>query len=128
MPRKKGSKNKKGKLEKAVDVLAKSPDSIRGIPLGTPFKLAEIETTAPVKITLKSLGRVFTAEGSTFEEAIGKIKISGGARALSVITIEKDGIKKDRILNARQTSGLFGQGSPSMREIHLKGVKQILGV
>ena len=81
-----------------------------------------------IKIQLKCVGRVYRSEGDTFEEAIDKIKISGGARALSVITIEKDGIVKEKILNARQTNGLFGQGSPSLKAIHLKGVKSILGV
>ena len=82
-----------------------------------------------IKITVKSLGRVFEAEGKTFEEAVGKIKISNGAMALSVITVEKGKETiKTKILNARHTNGLFGQGSPSFRAIHLKGVKQILGV
>ena len=80
------------------------------------------------KISLKSLGRVFKSEGVTFEEAVDKIKIPNGARALSVITIEKGKTKKTRILNARQTNGLFGQGSPTNKLIHLKGVKSILGV
>ncbi len=101
MPRKKGSKSKP--------------------------KVSQVKTDS-VKITLKSLGRVFTSEGNTFEEAIDKIKISGGARALSIISVEKDGVKKDRILNARQTNGLFGQGSFSMKEIHLKNVRELLGV
>ena len=69
------------------------------------------------------MGRVFKSEGKTFEEAIDKIKISNGARALSVITIEKDGVIKEKILNARQTNGLFGQGSLSLKAIHFKSVK-----
>lgn len=81
-----------------------------------------------IKITVKSLGRVFKAEGKTFEEAVGKIKIGNGARALSVITVEKGKETKTKILNARHTNGLFGQGSPTMKAIHLKGVKQLLGV
>ena len=81
-----------------------------------------------IKISLKCVGRTFQSEGSTFEEAIHKIKISGGARAKSVITIEKDGQKREKILNARLTNGLFGQGSPTLKMIHLKGIKQILGV
>lgn len=80
------------------------------------------------KITLKSLGRIFKSEGLTFEEAIKKIKISGGARMTSVITIEKAGVVKEKILNARQTNGLFGQGSPTMQFIHLQGVRKILGI
>lgn len=79
-------------------------------------------------ITLKCVGRIFRSEGKDFEDAIHKIKISGGARALSVITVTQNGSTKERILNARQTGGLFGQGSPTMKAIHLQKVKQMLGV
>ena len=81
-----------------------------------------------MKIKLKCVGRNYSAEGETFEEAIDKIKISGGARAMSVITVEQDGVVKDRILNGAHTNGLFGQGSPTTKEIHLKLVKSMLGV
>ena len=81
-----------------------------------------------LKISLKCVGRVFKSEGKTFEEAIDKIKMSGGARAVSVITVQKGKYEKVRILNARQTNGLFGQGSPTTKGIHLKGVKMSLGV
>lgn len=81
-----------------------------------------------VKIFLKCLGRTFNSEADTFEEAVDKIKISGGAKANSVILIEKGDYKKERILNGAQTNGIFGQGSPSLKAIHLKGVKSILGI
>ena len=80
------------------------------------------------KITLKCLGRAYKSEGETFEEAVDKIKISGGARATSVIKIEIGDKEIVKILNGRYTSGLFGQGSPTAKEIHLKGVKAILGI
>ena|SRR3990167_2602428 len=86
------------------------------------------EIISPVKIILKCLGRVYNSEGLTFEEAIRKIKISGGAMALSVITVEKDGKTITKLFNARQTNGVFGQGSPSFQAIHLKGVKARLGL
>ena len=81
-----------------------------------------------VKITLKSVGRVFKSEGATFEEAIDKIKISGGARATSVINVKIGDKEIVKILNARHTNGLFGQGSPTTKLIHLKGVRAILGI
>ena len=81
-----------------------------------------------MKITIKSVGRVFKSEAPTFEEAVDKIKISGGARSTSVIKVEKDGKEIVKILNARYTNGLFGQNSPTTRAIYLKGVKQVLGV
>ena len=99
------------------------------MPRGRPKKIIQTPTTsAQIKLTLKSMGRVFQSEGKTFEEAVDKIKISGGARAISVITMEKDGKEITKILNARYTNGLFGQASPTNKLIYLKGVKQILGV
>ena len=81
-----------------------------------------------VKIILKSLGRTFQSEAPTFEEAVDKIKISGGARSTSVIKVETGGKETVKILNARYTNGLFGQASPSMKVIYLKGIKQLLGI
>src|SRR3990167_7718162 len=74
------------------------------------------------KVTLKCVGRVYKSEGETLEEALRKIKISGGARALSILKVEKDGVEKERILNGRHTNGIFGQGSPTMKAIHLKQI------
>jgi len=81
-----------------------------------------------VKIKLKCLGRNYKSEGKTFEEAVNKIKISNGAKAMSVISVEKGKYKKERILNGSHTNGLFGQGSPTTKLIHLKGVRAMLGV
>lgn len=80
------------------------------------------------KITVKSLGRVFQSEAPTFEDAVDKIKISGGSRVTSVIKLETAGKEVVKIINARYTNGLFGQGSPTMKLIHLKGIKEMLGI
>lgn len=80
------------------------------------------------KITLKSLGRTYKSEGKTFEEAVDKIKISGGAKVTSILYLEKGPYKKEKILNGAHTNGLFGQGSPTTKLIHLKMVSQVLGV
>ena len=87
-----------------------------------------VPTDGQYKIALKCLGRNYHSEGATFEDAISKIKISGGARALSVLTVEKDGVKKEKILNGAHTNGLFGQGSPTMRAIHFKQVRAFCDV
>jgi len=78
--------------------------------------------TKKYKITLKSLGRTFKAEGTTLEKAIDKIKVSGGARVTSTLTVERGTKTKERILSGRTTGHLFGQGSPTTRFIHLKKV------
>ena len=80
------------------------------------------------KVTLKSVGRTFQSEGKTIEEALGKIKISGGAKAVSVLKVEKGEAVKERILNGIITHHLFGQGSPTTREIHLKKVCMLFGL
>ena len=76
------------------------------------------------KATLKSLGRIYKSEGATIEDALRGIKISGGARVVSVLLIEHGDMKKNKIINAITTHQLFGQGSPSMREYHLSKIKE----
>ena len=126
MPRKKGSKNKKVIRQSFVDPKAENYNGDISQP---EVEILEEKVSAGTyKITLKSMGRVFISEGETFDEAINKIKISGGAKSTSVIKMEKDGKEITKILNARFTNGLFGQGSPTMKSIHLKSVRAILGV
>ena len=91
-------------------------------------KITDPTTSAQYKATLKSLGRTYKSEGETLEEALSKIKISGGAKAVAVLKVEKDGVVKEKILNGAHTNHLFGQGSPTMREISLKWIKQLFEV
>ena len=77
------------------------------------------------KATLKSVGRTYQAEGGTLEEALRKIKISGGAKAVSVLRVENGDKSKERILSGITTHHLFGQGSPTTREIHLKKIRNM---
>ncbi|MEK6880166.1 MAG: hypothetical protein AABY22_11180 [Nanoarchaeota archaeon] len=81
-----------------------------------------------VYVQLKSLGRRYDVEGTTFADAISKIKISGGAKALSVLTVKKDDKTIIKVLNGAHTNGLFGQGSPTTKMIHLKQVSQLFGI
>lgn len=78
---------------------------------------------------VKSVGREYQASGETLDEALAKITISNGARAVSVLTVtKKEGdteITKERILNPNQTQRLFGNTSPSTRAFVLKWVKQM---
>jgi len=99
LPRKKGSKNKK-----TTD----------------PTTSAQL-----IKATLKSVGRTYQAEGETLEDVLRKIKISGGAKTVSVLKVERGEIVKEKILSGITTHHLFGQGSPTTREIHLKKVKML---
>ena len=80
-----------------------------------------------IKITLKSLGRVFKSEGTTLEEALGKIKISGGAKAGGVLLVEKGDKKRDKIISGRHAQQLFGNLSTTSKEIALKWANQVFG-
>jgi hypothetical protein len=95
----------------------------RGRPKGSKGKT---EDPPGYKVDLKCLGRHFTSEGDTVEEALAKIKISNGARALSVITLTGGALEKTRILSARTTNSIFGQASPSLRAIHFQKLKELL--
>ena len=90
-------------------------------------KKLKADPTTSVQVygaTLKSLGRVYKSEGATTEEAIRGIKISGGAKVVSVLLVENGDKKTEKILSAITTHQLFGQGSPSMREYHLSKIKE----
>jgi len=75
------------------------------------------------KATLKSLGRVYHSRGATIEEALRGIKVSGGARATSIISIEHGDKKSDKIINGIIAQHLFGQGSPTTREIYINKIR-----
>ena len=91
----------------------------------TKTKKSTKKGTAPeIYIQVKSLGRVFKGEGESFDEALGKIKIPNGSKVLCVMTVTANGITKERVLNASQAKHIFGNGSPTLRQIILKGVRQ----
>ena len=82
---------------------------------------------APYELTLKSLGRVFKSEGDTLEEALGKIKIPNGAKAMCVLTVKKGDETKERIINGIYAHKLFSEVSPTMKEIAIKKVSELIG-
>ena len=95
------------------------------MPRGRPKKSIPLDS---YKVSLKNVGRVFKSEGKTLEEALGRIKIAGGAKGMSVLNVEKgDKKKKGIILNGSQTIA-FGDFSPTMKTIKLKGIIQRIGL
>ena len=88
-------------------------------------KPVEAKETTKVMVSVKILGRVFKSEGLTLEEAIKKIKISGGVRSLSVLTVEQGDRKRTKILSGSVTNQIFGHVSNTAKIIGLKHVKQI---
>jgi hypothetical protein len=82
----------------------------------------------PYKLTVKSLGRVFKSEGSTLEEALGKIKIGNGAKAMCVLTVERGDQRKERIINAHYAHKLFSEVGLTMKMFALKQVNALVGL
>lgn len=115
MPRPKGSKKKK------------FPDIVGRVP-SSPFRVSEISYQPTIKLTLKSVGRVYKSEGETLEEALNKLQISGGARAIAVLTAERGDRKVEKIINGNYAWKLFGKASPTMRMIALKKVTELVGL
>src|SRR3990167_2507490 len=115
MPRKKGSKNKIVVTTANVDAVVRKMEK-------------EIAKDHIYKATLKSVGRIFKAEGMTFEDALRGIKISNGARAMSVLTVGNVGKETIKVLDPDTSQRLFGVGSPTTRDYHLNKIRQRFGV
>lgn len=83
----------------------------------TPKKTVKPEYSASIKI----LGKVYKADGATAQEAIEKLKVGNIAKGVSLLTVTKGKVSKDKVLPAPQTFRLF---SPSklMRELAIKNV------
>ena len=79
------------------------------------------------KLILKSLGRFFKSEGKTLDEALGGIKISGGAKGISVLTVVKGDRTKEIILNSGHTM-VFGEVGPTMKMIKFKQISERIGL
>jgi hypothetical protein len=76
-------------------------------------------TDVSFKASIKIFGKTYEAVGSTVKEALEKLKPIGTPKGMSVISVSKGDIRKDKILLPPQTFRLF---SPSriMREIGIK--------
>ena len=104
MARPKGVKNKSKKVEVVVNI----PESsfIGSVKLG---------------------GRLYQATGSTFEDLISNLHVGSWAKGVSVLTIEKDGVKREKLVSSRHTQLLFGMTSPTMKQFSIKWMKQYYG-
>ena len=80
------------------------------------------------ELTVKSVGRVFKSEGNTLGEALGKIKIGNGAKAMCVLTVKKGGMTKERIINGNYAHKLFSEVGPTMKMIAIKKVTELVGL
>ena len=80
------------------------------------------------ELTVKSVGRVFKSEGNTLGEALGKIKIGNGAKAMCVLTVKKGDQTKERIINGMYAHRLFSEVGPTMKMIAIKKVTELVGL
>ena len=98
------------------------------VPLFFMPKERTIKKVALYELTLKSVGRVFKSKGNTLAEALGKIKIGNGAKAMCVLTVKKGDQTKERILNGIYAHRLFSEVGPTMKEIAIKKVTELIGI
>jgi hypothetical protein len=73
------------------------------------------------KVTAKVLGKTYEQTGSTVSEALNKFDVRNVKGVRSIITVEYDGRKKDRILQPMQTNRLFNSYGLT-KEIQIKNV------
>lgn len=84
-----------------------------------PVKKAKSQYKASVKI----FGRTYDAAGDTLQEAIQAIKLVN-AKGKSILIIEKDGERQEKVLPHPMTARLFGAASRLTKEVILKQVSQ----
>lgn len=72
------------------------------------------------KVSLNVLGKKHVSEGATLAEAFTKI-VPGNCKGKGILTVEHDGIKRERIVMPPLLFKLFN-GSRLMKEIGLKNV------
>ena len=68
-----------------------------------------------------SFGKTFTATGTSVSEAIQNIKCPN-AKGKSILILEHNGKKQEKVLAHPMTARLFGAASPTIKAIILKQV------
>ena len=105
-----GSKNKKG-----LDIYHPHPNDSPD----------EIHSAPTCKATLKLLGRTYTGEGQTPEEAFSKIEPGNWAKGAGVLAIETDGVVKEKVIAANHIRNIFGMTNGTRKQISLKWVSNL---
>ena len=119
MSRPKGSKNRDKldfkTLEKfvAANGFKEAEDSLSG------------EIIPKYKATLKILGKIYTSEGETIDEVLNGFKCGGWTKGAGVLSIEKDGVIREKVISGNHIKNLFGMASGTMREVSLKWVRSL---
>ncbi|KKM01584.1 hypothetical protein LCGC14_1793030 [marine sediment metagenome] len=79
-----------------------------------------------IKASIKVLGKTYTAEGKTIQEAIGNLK-PGTAKGMSILTIKNGDKTQDRVLPHIMTQRLFSP-SPTTRIVNIKQISMRFGI
>ena len=87
----------------------------------TKTKKVKSVAVEPYNASIKIFGKFYTSTGSTAKEAIENLKPDGVPKGMSVLTISRGDVKKERILNTTQTYRLF-TCSRLMKEVAVKNV------
>ena len=77
------------------------------------------------KATLKLLGKTYESQGQTVDEVLNGFQVGGWAKGAGVLTIEKNGIIREKIIAGNHIRNLFGMTSGTMRTVSLKWIKSL---
>lgn len=80
-------------------------------------KVAKVEEKEEFVITLKMLGKLFTAKGSSIKEALTNLDVKN-ARGVGILTVQHEGKAKERILSPIILSRIFNM-SGTTRDINI---------
>ena len=83
------------------------------------------KNSGKIKASLKVLGRIYESEGKTIDEVLNNFKPEHWIKGAGVLTVEKNGVTKEKIIAGNHIRNIFGMASGTMREISLKWVKQL---
>lgn len=77
------------------------------------------------KAVLKVLGRTYEAQGNTPDEVLNNFKTQDWIKGAGVLIIEKDGIKKEKIISGTHIKNIFGMANGTLRQVSLKWVSSL---
>ena len=77
-----------------------------------------------IKSSLKLLGKLYRGKGKTILEAIENLQ-PDVARGIGILTLAKGDISKEKILQSRTVTGVWGKVSRLNKEIAIKNASQL---
>lgn len=86
-------------------------------------KITSTPAKSLYKINILNFGRKYTATGDSVRGAISNLNLKN-VKGRAVMTVEKEGFKKERILQPMQAMRLFNTNGVS-RDVALKGVSSL---